>query len=83
MGDIEVNEAGKYNNFENNNFDFKNFEHIATVKPVENDYSWYQKIVAIVNRGSLFRDNLRNKRIKENLKATVAINRLLLVKEGL
>jgi hypothetical protein len=77
VGDIEVNEAGKYNNFdfEYNKFDFKKFD-----RTLGHSQTCEKRLLVTPKKIMLTDDRcseviLRNKGIKENLKAMVARNR--------
>ncbi len=53
-----------------------------TVKPVYNDHPWDQKIVAVVDKWSLFRGYLCNKSSKYGL-GIVVVKRQVVVNSGL
>jgi len=48
---------------------------VSTVKPVYNDHHWDPKIVAVVERWSLFKGHLCSKSLKWDLKIVVIIDR--------
>ncbi len=54
----------------------------STVKPVYKNHSWDLKVVAVVDRWSLFRGRLCNKTSKLDLKMAVIIDRWLLFEDG-